>query len=145
MASDQGIKLLADILRTLERIEKKLGNGAASNAAGAVASDRDLDSQYGNPKVPLNPRDWHGASFKGRQLSECPAEFLDLLAETFDYFAKKAEEKDERTSGGKPVADYKRKDAARARAASTRAACPSSRATRVADGNTSLVDCPMLT
>jgi hypothetical protein len=48
-------------------------------------------------------------------MSQCPAEFLDLLAGTFDYFAKQAEKNNETTSAGKPVAPYKRKDAARAR------------------------------
>jgi hypothetical protein len=52
---------------------------------------------------------------KGARFSECPAEFLDLLAGAFDYFARKAEENDETTTSGKPVAPYKRKDAARAR------------------------------
>ncbi len=43
---------------------------------------------------------------------------LDLVAETFDYFAGQAEAKDERTDKGKPVAEYKRADAARARTVS---------------------------
>ena len=89
---------------------------AAQNAPGpAIAPDSDLDGSYGNPPVKFNPRDWTGDSCKGRTLSECPAEFLDMLAETFDYFAGKAEEKNEMTTSGKPVAPYKRKDAARCR------------------------------
>lgn len=88
---------------------------ARANGPKAVASDRDLDGAYGNPEIKFNPRDWAGASCKGRRMSECPPEFLALLAQTFDYFADQAEVKNERTEKGKPVADYKRADAARAR------------------------------
>lgn len=89
---------------------------AAQNTPGsAVANDADLDGPYGDPPVKFDPRDWTGDSCKGLTFSACPAEFLDMLAETFDYFAQKAEEKNEMTTGGKPVAPYKRKDAARAR------------------------------
>ena len=89
---------------------------AAQNTPGpGVAPDSDLDGPYGDPPVKFDPRDWTGDSCKGLTFSECPAEFLDMLAETFDYFAQKAEEKNEMTTSGKPVAPYKRKDAARAR------------------------------
>lgn len=81
----------------------------------AVASDRDLDGKYGDPVVKFMPRDWTGAPFTGRHFSECPPALLDMLAETFDYFARKADETHEMTNGGKPVAGYKRADAARAR------------------------------
>jgi hypothetical protein len=80
-----------------------------------VASDEDLDGQYGDPVVKFMPRDWTGEDFKGRHMSELPAALLDMLAETYDYFAQKAEESGELTSSNKPVAPYKRKDAARAR------------------------------
>lgn len=87
---------------------------AKANQPKAVASDRDLDGKYGDPEVKFNPRDWNGPSMKQRRMSECPADFLDALAETLDYFADKAEETGE-TYNGKPTAPYKRKDAARAR------------------------------
>lgn len=80
-----------------------------------VASDRDLDGRYGDPVLKFTPRDWTGAPFKGRPFSECPPDLLDLVAQTFDYFATQAEQKNERANNGKPVADYKRADAARAR------------------------------
>lgn len=111
-ASHETIDLLKSIDATLKRIEKALG---ASSSVAAVASDRDLDSQYGDPTVGFSPRDWRGPAFKGRKFSACAPEFLDMLAETLDYLAGKAAEKNELTAGGKSVADYKRKDAARAR------------------------------
>lgn len=112
MASNEAIALLRSIDGSLKQLLRQQGGAAAGLE---VADDRDLDGSYGNPVVKFNPRDWHGESMKGRTLSECPADFLELLAGTFDYFAKKAEESGETASNGRPVAPYKRKDAARAR------------------------------
>lgn len=84
-----------------------------------IATDKDLDGKYGDPKVHFDPKDWSGESYKGLRMSECPSPFLDLLAETLDYFAEQAEAKDERYNG-KLVAPYKRADAARARGWSKR-------------------------
>ena len=80
-----------------------------------IASDRDLDSKYGDPIVTFNPRDWSGDSFKGCNLSQCPAEFLDLLAETYAYFAQKNEEAGAVTDKGKPKAEFDRRSEGRAR------------------------------
>ena len=114
-----------DVLRVLESIDSTLKQllalsqqrvtAARASQPKPVAPDRDLDSQWGDPEVKFSPRDWTGPSFKGRRFSECAPEFLDLLAETFDYFAGEAEKKNEMTDKGKPIAEYKRKDAARAR------------------------------
>lgn len=81
----------------------------------AVATDRDLDGKHGNPVLKFMPRDWTGPSYKQVTFSECPPELLDLVADTLDYFGDKAERENERTNAGKPVAVYKRADAARAR------------------------------
>lgn len=103
------------VLRSIDASLKTLIQQAAANKPKPVATDRDLDGNYGNPVVKFDPRDWTGASCKGLKFSDCPAPFLDLLAETFDYFAGQAEAKNEKTNSGKSVADYKRQDAARAR------------------------------
>ena len=103
------------LLRSIDASLKTLVKIATSNQPKPAASDRDLDSQYGDPEVKTEPRDWTGDSCKGRRMSECPAEFLDLLAEMFDYFADKAEAANEKASNGKPKAEYNRRDAARAR------------------------------
>lgn len=81
----------------------------------AIASDADLDGQYGNPQVKFKPRDWSGPEMKGRKFSDCPAEFLELYAQSLDWSAGQADQKQETTSSGKPVSYYKRMDAARAR------------------------------
>lgn len=109
--SDRAIQLLESIDASL----KQLLNQSRAAAPKPIASDRDLDGKYGDPVIKFNPRDWTGPSFKDRRMSECPADFLDLVAATSDYFAQKAESTNERTDAGKPVADYKRADAARAR------------------------------
>lgn len=111
MASNEALTLLRSIDASLKALLRQQGGAPGAD----VADDRDLDSQYGDPAVKFNPRDWHGDSCKGLTMSQCPTEFLDLLAGTFDYFAKKAEASNETTTSGKPVAPYKRKDAARAR------------------------------
>lgn len=103
------------LLRSIDASLKLLVKQQTASAPKAVASDKELDSKYGNPVVKFMPRDWTGPSYKNRTMSECPPELLDLLAETLDYFARQAEEKDERTDKGKPVAEFKRADAARAR------------------------------
>lgn len=91
--------LLVDVLEKLE--------GSAAPAAPAV-NDRMLDGPHGDPKVrQKDPRDWTGDSMKGRRFSECPAEYLDLLADRYDYFAGR--EPDEKKAG------YNRLDAQRAR------------------------------
>ncbi len=104
---------ILNVLRSIDASLKQMLKRTA--AAPEVADDRDLDGQYGNPEVKFMPRDWTGESFKGEPMSACPPALLDMLAETFDYFAKKAEDANELTSSGKPVAPYKRKDASRAR------------------------------
>lgn len=116
--SQEAIEILISIDRTLKAmlaLAQQRTAQARSAAPKAIASDRDLDGKYGDPQLKFMPRDWTGASFKGRRFSECPAELLEMAAETFDYFARKAEENNETTDKGKPVADYKRQDAARAR------------------------------
>ena len=107
-------------LRTLvviaqKKAEARVTQGATKSVA-AEATDRDLDGDYGDPIVKAkSPRDWTGEPMLGRKFSECPAEYLDLVAERLDYFAGQSEATGELASNGKPVADYKRLDAARAR------------------------------
>ena len=114
------------ILEVLARLEAKVDRLLAQqggSAAPGVASDADLDGQYGNPEVKKDPpRNWSGASFVGSRFSECPPEYLDALASFFDWKAGKDEEQakaagdDEDTAKAKAkYARYARTDAARAR------------------------------
>lgn len=104
-----------DLLTSIDGSLKRLVVMLAATAPKPTADDRDLDGKYGDPEVKFLPRDWTGGDYKGRHFSECPAELLDMLANTFDYFAEKDEREGAKTAAGKPVAEYKRRDAARAR------------------------------
>lgn len=103
------------LLRSIDASLKLLVKQKAADAPKAIASDRDLDGKYGDPELKVCPRDWTGPSYKGRKFSECPPALLDLAAEMFDYFGRQADEKNERTEKGKPVGEYRRLDAAKAR------------------------------
>lgn len=104
-----------DVLLSIEKLLLQLVSAKRADAA-SVAPDSDLDGKYGDPVVNAkDPRDWTGPSMKGRKFSDCPPDYLDLLASRFDYFAEEAELENKVTDKGKPVAPYNRRDAARAR------------------------------
>lgn len=132
----------AEVLKTLKSIDERVsrmegmlmalcagrsvsgGNGTTGGAkaspggnqrggGGEVASERDLDSQYGDPTVKKDPKRWTGESFAGCRMSECPPEYLEVLADLKDWMADKDEEKG--TDDGRRFAKYGRLDAARAR------------------------------
>ncbi len=102
--------LMTKLIALLER------NGAPAAAAPAVASDYDLDSQWGDPEVRKDSPNWiklGRESYVGRRFSECPPDYLESLASFFDWKAGKDE------ASGEPeklkYAGYSRKDAGRAR------------------------------
>lgn len=73
-----------------------------------VASDRDLDSKWGDPFVRAkSPRDWTGENQLGKPFSECPPEYLEMVADRLDYFCETEED-------AKKL-KYQRLDASRAR------------------------------
>ncbi len=108
-----------DVIETLKSIDATLKSLLALQRSAQppeIASDADLDGQFGDPIVRTkDPRDWTKESQLGKPFSECPAEYLDLVASRLDFFAEKAEAEGTLTTSGKPVAPYNRKDAARAR------------------------------
>lgn len=109
---------IRDLLRSIDASLKAIvarqapAGGAPATAAG-VASDADLDGKWGDPVVKAkDPRDWTGAPMQGRKFSECPAEYLDMVADRLDYFTSQnpgATEEDQKKIR------YQRLDAARAR------------------------------
>ena len=107
-------EIMIALLKSIDASLKVLATAVRAKATKTAAGDRDLDGKYGNPQVRLTVRDWTGEPMKGRRFSECPPEFLDILAETFDWLGDK-EEREGTTYNGKPTAQYKRQDAARAR------------------------------
>ena len=114
MDSPDALALLRSIDASLKALVARQAPATAAPSTGAkVASDADLDGTWGDPEVKAkDPRDWTGEPMKGRKFSECPAEYLDLLAERLDYFAEKnaAGTEDEQKK-----ARYQRLDASRAR------------------------------
>lgn len=116
--TDEVLAVLRSIDSTLKQLLALSQQRTARTTEGgkAVASDRDLDGQYGNPEVRLrDPKDWSGPTMKGRRFSTCPPEYLDLIAERCEFFATKDDEKGEKTPKGVPRSKYHRADAARAR------------------------------
>jgi len=118
-------QLLSQILTELKGIRAALANGggkadarsSSPTGGGAVANDRELDSDYGDPVVRKDPKRWNvdvNGSYAGCNFSECPPDYLDALADLFDWMGDKDEE-DGKMYKGKPSSVYKRKDAARAR------------------------------
>lgn len=93
-----------------------------------VASDADLDGPYGDPEIRFDPKRWEGASCKGLLYSDkrVSPEFLLMLAESFDYFARKEDEEGKVDKNGNPKSVWTRRDAGRARgwAARKQAAAP---------------------
>lgn len=107
------LDLLTSIDATLKRIEAKLAT--TIHATPKVATASDLDGKYGDPEVRFNPKRWKGPSFKGKRYSQCVPEFLDELADALEFFADKDEASGAMTSNNKPLAPFRRADAARAR------------------------------
>ena len=103
------------MLVVLRSIDATLKRMASAQESPTIADAADLDGQYGDPTLKLMPKAWKGDNYKGRRFSECPPELLDQVASLLDWLAQKADENDERTSSDKPVAPFKRRDAARAR------------------------------
>ncbi|HEU4731727.1 MAG TPA: hypothetical protein VFT22_27715 [Kofleriaceae bacterium] len=110
----RAIALLTSIDASMKQLVQAANRRAAANGP-AIASDRDLDGQHGNEKIRFEPRGWQGEPMKGRTMSECPADFLDLLAEAYDYFARKNDEKQIKDDKGRPKSTYDKRSASRAR------------------------------
>lgn len=81
----------AETLALLTSIDASLKELLAlSKSKKRAETPVDLDGPRGNPVVKAkDPRDWTQESMVGKRLSECPATYLDLLAERYDYFARK--------------------------------------------------------
>jgi hypothetical protein len=117
----------------LDRIEKKLDaliaamkTPGARPAASAGASgggqeiDADIDGPRGDPEVRFVPKRWSGQDFKGQKFSSCEPEFLDMLADAYEWFAQRDDESNAVDKNGTPKSRWSRLDAARARAWSAR-------------------------
>lgn len=123
--NSEEMKLILTKLDTLERTLLQLLNAQTTQSAKtsatdtsrpALASEAEMDGQWGDPLIrSKDPKGWQGDSMMGLTLSACPPEYLDLWAERQDYFARQADERDEKDKKGRPASHWKRKDAALAR------------------------------
>ena len=67
---------------------------AALVPAAVTVPDSMLDGPHGDTVIKAkDPRDWTGLPMGGKKFSECPPDYLDLLAERYDYFARKAKDR----------------------------------------------------
>lgn len=121
---------MTSIEERLERIERKLdqllaerrssGNGASASSGAAQDLDVDIDGPRGDPEVRFMPKRWTGPDRKGQKFSACEPEFLDLLADAYEWFAQRDDESGAVDKNGTPKSRWSRLDAARARAWSAR-------------------------
>lgn len=110
-ASEETIALLTRVAESNERILALLERSAPKETASAV----DLDGKYGDPDIKRDPKRWTGAPVAPCRMSECPSEYLDVLASFYDWQADQDDKTGAKTSSGKPKSTYGRLDAARAR------------------------------
>jgi len=82
---------------------------------GLAIADSELDGKYGDPISRFDPKGWFGDTCKGAKFSECPPDYLDLLASAYDYFAKKNDETKAVDDKGRPKSTWDRKSALLAR------------------------------
>lgn len=110
------IGLLQSIDATLkELLALSKSKRVAASSAANVATDADLDSQYGDEEIRFDPRDWTGTkSYKKLRMSECSPEYLDVVALCFDGLARK-NDIDGKEYKGEPQSKFDRRTAARAR------------------------------
>lgn len=128
MSTDMSIDEKLDaILAIVRNLEKRTATQIVKQAVASTvepAPDSDLDGEYGNPVVERkDPPRWKGDSFIGSRFSECPADYLDLMAGFLAWKAGKNDEDekkalasgdDEAAKKANKRAFYARKEAARA-------------------------------
>lgn len=113
------LQALEQIQRDVSEIKSRMGGVPVStgggSSGGAVADERDLDGDHGDPTIKYDPKAkyWSGQSFAGYRFSETSPEYLDAMAKYLDACAYMAgQDPDEKKRNG---ARYKAKDASRAR------------------------------
>jgi ribosomal protein S21 len=114
--STEELTLLRSIDATLKELLtlSKTKRAATPQPAAQTATDADLDSTHGDPIVKFMPRDWTGDEFRQQPFSATTPEFLDMLADSYDYFARKNEE-DSSNQESKKKTFYDKLNAKRAR------------------------------
>lgn len=71
------------------------GSKASGGGGGAVATDAELDNEWGDPPIKKSPKKWledGNPDYAGSRMSECPSEFLLAVASLNDWMADKDDE-----------------------------------------------------
>ena len=104
--ADRSLSLLEQLLAATKETNRLLKRLVPPE----IASDAQLDDpKHGDPIVNFT-KAWKGQFFKGKRFSQCPSDYLDHLAWTFDFYAEK-----KRAEGDTKKAGYDEVEAARAR------------------------------
>lgn len=114
MTGDRVADALERIAAALEQMARTptAAQGGGSSAM-VSATDMELDSQYGDPEVRKDPKRWIGAPIAPCKMSECPVDYLEELASFFDWQAENPRAYGKYSA--EQIANYRRKDAAKAR------------------------------
>jgi hypothetical protein len=108
---DQAVLL---VLQSIDASLKILVQRSTPHTGGGiVASDADLNSQWGDEIVKFTPRDLVNEDIKGKRMSQCSFEALTMLAGAYESFAEK--NAGQMTDKGKPKSDFDLRTARRAR------------------------------
>lgn len=108
--SEQLLTEIRDILAELLALSK-------SKRAATTAPPIDLDAPGADELIRAKmPKDWTGDDYKGRPMSVCPPELLEMIAARSDFFAKRNDDDNVKDDQGRPKSFYDKRTAARARA-----------------------------
>lgn len=110
------VRALTAKVDALTAMVAKLASSSANAATKQLSlPDVDLDSDHGDPEVRFLPKKWTGRDYKGFRFSDTDPDFLDMLADSLEFFARKNDENGVKDSKGGPKSKWDRLDAARAR------------------------------
>ncbi len=112
--ADNALTVLVSIDKTLKELVALMRASVGAKNGHRAAPEADLDGPHGDPEIRAkSPRDWTGESQQGKRFSQCPPEYLEMVADRLDYFAEQNAASDDPEAQKK--ANYNKKDAARAR------------------------------
>ena len=107
----------------LKRLCAFISGGADASSDGESgwqqkpATDAQMAERFGDPEVRKDPRRWAGESYVGAKYSQCPSDYLLVMAEFQEFKAGMDAKKPDpaKHSNGTPYYVYNRKDASLAR------------------------------
>lgn len=111
------LKRISQVEATLGRVSAAFGGASTGGSSKPEADDAELDGRFSDRSVRKDPKRWAGASFKGASYSQCPSEYLLVLADYLEWGADMDARKSEppKHNNGTPYFEYARKDARLAR------------------------------